>query len=37
MIFSLFEIAIRMASIEGLHYRKDGEVEPRWMTGAECH
>ena len=29
MIFSLFEIAIRMASIEGLHYRKDGEVEPR--------
>jgi hypothetical protein len=32
MIFSLFEIAIRMASIEVLHYRKDGEVEASRMT-----
>jgi hypothetical protein len=32
MIFSLFEPSFRMASIEVLDYRKDGEVEPRRMT-----
>jgi hypothetical protein len=34
MIFSLFEPTFRMASIEVLDYRKDGEVEARRVTGA---
>jgi hypothetical protein len=29
IIFSLFEMTFRMASIEVLDYRKDGEVEAR--------
>jgi hypothetical protein len=37
MIFSLFEMTIRMAPIAGLHYREDGEVEPRWMTSAKYY
>jgi hypothetical protein len=32
MIFSLFEPSFRMASIEVLDYRKDGEVEARGVT-----
>jgi hypothetical protein len=35
MTFSLFEIAIRMASIEVSHYWKDGEVEAGRITSAE--
>jgi len=33
MIFSLFDPSLRMASIEVLDYRKDGEVEARPVTG----
>jgi hypothetical protein len=32
MVFSLFEPSLRMASIEVLDYRKDGEVEARRAT-----
>jgi len=32
MIFSLFDPSLRMASIEVLDYRKDGEVEARRVT-----
>jgi hypothetical protein len=32
MIFSLFALSFRMASIEVLDYRKDGEVEARRVT-----
>jgi hypothetical protein len=34
MIFSLFEMTIRMAPIDVLDYRTDGEVEARGVTGA---
>jgi len=36
MIFSLFEMTIRMGSIEVLHYREDGEAEACRMAGCRA-